>query len=234
MHGSRSSRASRAVRRPATSSKASCRGRTGSGAPRLRGRRRSHRQHLDRPGFAFTAVNDRYRVPTLALLLGLFAVAVTVVGGWRGVRSLIALTLTLAVIVKHGRAADPGRLGPRLGRDRGGVGRDRGHVPDHRGGAPPDGGRGRGDVHLADPRRRAGPGLRFALALHAAARLGVGWVPVVARRHERRPGRARPGRGHLRGARRPRRRHGDPGGHGAGAVRGGSAVEPAWRSLVAP
>ena len=41
-----------------------------------------------------------YRVPTLALLLGLFAVAVTVVGGWRGVRSLIALTLTLAVIVR--------------------------------------------------------------------------------------------------------------------------------------
>jgi uncharacterized membrane protein len=52
------------------------------------------------PDFGFVAVNDRYRVPTLALLLGLFAVAVTVVGGWRGVRSLIALTLTLAVIVK--------------------------------------------------------------------------------------------------------------------------------------
>jgi uncharacterized membrane protein len=52
------------------------------------------------PQFHFVAVNDRYRVPTLALLLGLFAVAVTVVGGWRGVRSLIALALTLAVIVK--------------------------------------------------------------------------------------------------------------------------------------
>ena len=52
------------------------------------------------PDFGFVAVNDRYRVPTLALLLGLFAVAVTVVGGWRGVRSLIALALTLAVIVK--------------------------------------------------------------------------------------------------------------------------------------
>jgi uncharacterized membrane protein len=34
------------------------------------------------------------------LLLGLFAVAVTVVGGWRGVRSLIALALTLAVVIK--------------------------------------------------------------------------------------------------------------------------------------
>jgi uncharacterized membrane protein len=52
------------------------------------------------PQFHFIAVNDRYRVPTLALLLGLFAVAVTVVGGWRGVRSLIALTLTLAVVIK--------------------------------------------------------------------------------------------------------------------------------------
>ena len=34
------------------------------------------------------------------MLLAIFAVAVTVVGGWRGVRSLIALALTLAVVVK--------------------------------------------------------------------------------------------------------------------------------------
>ena len=52
------------------------------------------------PDAPFIAVADIYRVPTLALLLGLFAAAVTVVGGWRGVRSLIALTLTLAVIVR--------------------------------------------------------------------------------------------------------------------------------------
>jgi uncharacterized membrane protein len=48
----------------------------------------------------FVAVADRYRVPVLAALLGLFAVAVTLVGGWRGVRSLIALALTLAVIIR--------------------------------------------------------------------------------------------------------------------------------------
>jgi uncharacterized membrane protein len=48
----------------------------------------------------FVAVADRYRVPALAALLGLFAVAVTLVGGWRGVRSLIALALTLAVIIR--------------------------------------------------------------------------------------------------------------------------------------
>jgi uncharacterized membrane protein len=52
------------------------------------------------PDSTFISVADLYRIPTLALLLGLFAVAVTVVGGWRGVRSLIALALTLAVIVK--------------------------------------------------------------------------------------------------------------------------------------
>jgi uncharacterized membrane protein len=48
----------------------------------------------------FVAVADRYRIPALALLIGLFAVAVTIVGGWRGVRSLIALALTLGVVVK--------------------------------------------------------------------------------------------------------------------------------------
>jgi uncharacterized membrane protein len=52
------------------------------------------------PDSTFTAVSDLYRIPALALLLVIFAVAVTVVGGWRGVRSLIALALTLAVIVK--------------------------------------------------------------------------------------------------------------------------------------
>lgn len=52
------------------------------------------------PDSVFISVADLYRVPVLALLLGIFAVAVTVVGGWRGVRSLIALALTLAVVVK--------------------------------------------------------------------------------------------------------------------------------------
>lgn len=52
------------------------------------------------PDAAFISVADLYRVPILGLLLGLFAVAVTVVGGWRGVRSLIALALSLAVIIK--------------------------------------------------------------------------------------------------------------------------------------
>jgi uncharacterized membrane protein len=46
------------------------------------------------------AVSDRWRAPALAAILGLFAVAVTLVGGWRGVRSLIALALTLVVVVR--------------------------------------------------------------------------------------------------------------------------------------
>jgi uncharacterized membrane protein len=48
----------------------------------------------------FVAVADRYRVPALAALVGLFAVAVTLVGGWRGIRSLLALALTLAVVIR--------------------------------------------------------------------------------------------------------------------------------------
>jgi uncharacterized membrane protein len=46
------------------------------------------------------AISDRWRAPALAAILGLFAAAVTLVGGWRGVRSLIALALTLGVIVR--------------------------------------------------------------------------------------------------------------------------------------
>jgi uncharacterized membrane protein len=52
------------------------------------------------PDNVFISVADLYRVPVLGLLLAVFALAVTVVGGWRGVRSLIALALTLAVVVK--------------------------------------------------------------------------------------------------------------------------------------
>ena len=52
------------------------------------------------PEATFIAVADLYRVPVLALLIGIFAAAVTIVGGWRGVRSLIALALTLAVVIK--------------------------------------------------------------------------------------------------------------------------------------
>ena len=52
------------------------------------------------PESTFIAVSDRWRIPVLAAVLALFAAAVTVVGGWRGVRSVLALALTLGVVVK--------------------------------------------------------------------------------------------------------------------------------------
>ena len=48
----------------------------------------------------YVAVADRWRLLPLQLLVGLFAVSVIVVGGWRGARALIALGLTMAVILK--------------------------------------------------------------------------------------------------------------------------------------
>jgi uncharacterized membrane protein len=52
------------------------------------------------PEGSFIAVSDRWRIPALAAIIGLFAVSVTLVGGWRGIRSLLALVLSLGVIVK--------------------------------------------------------------------------------------------------------------------------------------
>jgi uncharacterized membrane protein len=52
------------------------------------------------PEGTFAVAQDRWRAPVLAGILALFAAAVTLVGGWRGVRSLIALALTLGVVVR--------------------------------------------------------------------------------------------------------------------------------------
>ena len=51
-------------------------------------------------GAPFISVSDRWRLPVLGWLVALFAVAVIAVGGWHGVRALVALGLTIAVIVK--------------------------------------------------------------------------------------------------------------------------------------
>jgi len=51
-------------------------------------------------GPPFVAVSDRWRLPQLLGLLALFVAAVVVVGGWRGVRALLALALTVAIILK--------------------------------------------------------------------------------------------------------------------------------------
>lgn len=52
------------------------------------------------PDSVYVAVADRWRIPALGIMFGLFAVAVVVVGGWRGMRSLVALVLTLVAVVK--------------------------------------------------------------------------------------------------------------------------------------
>jgi uncharacterized membrane protein len=51
-------------------------------------------------GGTFLAVADRWRLPQLVALAGLFVLAVLVVGGWRGARALLGLALTIAVILK--------------------------------------------------------------------------------------------------------------------------------------
>jgi uncharacterized membrane protein len=48
----------------------------------------------------FAVVSEPWRIPLIGGLAALFAAAVVAVGGWRGARSLVALALTLAVVVK--------------------------------------------------------------------------------------------------------------------------------------
>ena len=48
----------------------------------------------------FVTVSDRWRLPWVQLLSLVFAAAVVIVGGWRGVRALVALGFTIAVVVK--------------------------------------------------------------------------------------------------------------------------------------
>jgi uncharacterized membrane protein len=52
------------------------------------------------PEGPFAAVTDRWRLPLLAALLAGFGLIVVLVGGWRGLRALISLALTVGVVVK--------------------------------------------------------------------------------------------------------------------------------------
>jgi uncharacterized membrane protein len=51
-------------------------------------------------GPVFVSVAERWRLPALAILVALFALAIVVVAGWQGVRALLALALTIVVTVK--------------------------------------------------------------------------------------------------------------------------------------
>ena len=48
----------------------------------------------------FAAITEPWRLPLLGMVAAIFAVAVLVIGGLRGARSLVALALTLTVVVK--------------------------------------------------------------------------------------------------------------------------------------
>jgi uncharacterized membrane protein len=52
------------------------------------------------PEGEFVAITDRWRAPLLLAVIGLFAVLVVVVAGWRGVRALVALALTVGVVTR--------------------------------------------------------------------------------------------------------------------------------------
>lgn len=52
------------------------------------------------PAGGFAEISDPWRVPLLGGIAAIFSIAVLLVGGWRGVRSLVALAFTLTVVVK--------------------------------------------------------------------------------------------------------------------------------------
>jgi uncharacterized membrane protein len=54
----------------------------------------------DPDGNQSTAVIDRWRLPVLEYLVGAFAIVTILVGGWRGIRALVSLALTLVLAVK--------------------------------------------------------------------------------------------------------------------------------------
>jgi len=52
------------------------------------------------PEGTYVAVADRWRLPLILEVVGAFALLVVLIGGWRGVRALLALALTFAVVLK--------------------------------------------------------------------------------------------------------------------------------------
>jgi uncharacterized membrane protein len=54
----------------------------------------------DVEGTAFAAVSERWRLPLLSALVLLFVLVMTVVGGWQGVRALVALGFTIVLVIR--------------------------------------------------------------------------------------------------------------------------------------
>lgn len=57
-------------------------------------------QIVTTPDGELVAVSDRWRLPLLGTVAGVFALLVVIVAGWRGIRALIALGLTIGAVVK--------------------------------------------------------------------------------------------------------------------------------------
>ena len=179
------------------------------------------------PDAPFIAVADLYRVPVLGLLLGVFAAAVTIVGGWRGVRSLIALALTLAVVVKlviplilagwePVWVAIVAATGVTIATFLLTEGARRQTIA-----------AAAGTFVALVARRGPGGRLRRARTVHGTARFRGRHVPAGRRPHRHRHRRTVPRGHHLRRPGHPRRRDRHPGGDGPGALRFGSAHRPA-------
>ena len=54
----------------------------------------------DFDGSEFYAVAERYRLPVLGLLVLVFAITMILVGGWQGLRAVVALGLTIVLVAK--------------------------------------------------------------------------------------------------------------------------------------
>jgi uncharacterized membrane protein len=54
----------------------------------------------DFDGSEIATINEPYRLPVLGLLVLLFAAVMVIVGGWQGVRALVALGLTVVLVAK--------------------------------------------------------------------------------------------------------------------------------------
>lgn len=54
----------------------------------------------DFSGGEFIAISEPFRLPVMGLLVLLFALTMVVVGGWQGLRALVALGLTVVLVIK--------------------------------------------------------------------------------------------------------------------------------------
>ena len=160
---------------------------------------------------SFAVIAEPWRLPLLGLVAAAFAAVVIVVGGLRGARSLVALALTLAVVVKLVvplllRGVDPILLAVGGGAAR--IGR---HPPADGGARPRDALRPPRHLRRARPDCPARRGLHGRRRIHRAAGQRGDRLPHSAHRRPHRPAGNPAGGYRVRRARRARRRDRHPG-----------------------